>query len=105
MNIRSRLQQLDKENIHKICSQMEIKHTEDNTKSELINKLLLPLQTYKMERTRSNTGKDKKTEVKSQKCYHKAEMEDLAKRLHNLNIKPYTPTKEQQKRILKLLKK
>ena len=50
-------------------------------------------------------GKDKKTEVKSQKCYHKAEMEDLAKRLHNLNIKPYTPTKEQQKRILKFWSK
>lgn len=113
MNIHHRLQRFDKGNIQKICSQMEIKHTGDNTKSELINKLLLPLQTYKMERTRSNTGsKGKKTEVKSQEYYKKQRMKELSKRLKRLNIdkksikkQPYVPTKKQQERILKLMKK
>ena len=45
MNIRHRLQQLDKRNIQKICSQMGIKSS--GNKSQLITRLLLPLQTYK----------------------------------------------------------
>lgn len=109
MNIRHRLQQLDKRNIQKICSQMGIKSS--GNKSQLITRLLLPLQTYKMERTRSNTGKGKKTEVKSQEYYKKQRMKELAKRFERLNIdksikkQPYKPTKEQQIRILELMKK
>lgn len=105
MNIRHRLQQLDKRNIQKICSQMGIKSS--GNKSQLITRLLLPLQTYKMERTRSNTGKGKKTEVKSQEYYKKQRMKELAKRFERLNIekKQYVPTKKQQERILKLMKK
>lgn len=110
MNIRHRLQQLDKENIHKICSQMEIKHTEDNTKSELINKLLLPLQTYKM-KTKNPKKPKKKTIVRPPKYYEEKTMKKLVERLQKLNIdksikkQPYKPTKEQQRRILELMKK
>ena len=81
-------------------------------KSQLITRLLLPLQTYKMDRTRSNTGKGKQnTVVKSQEYYKKQRMKELAKRLQKLNIdksikkQPYKPTKEQQRRILELMKK
>lgn len=106
MNIRHRLQQLDKENIQKICSQMGIKSSGNENKSQLITRLLLPLQTYKMERTRSNTGKGKQnTVVKSQSDYDEEEMKRLTQKLHNLNIKPYIPTEEQKKRILELMKK
>ena len=97
MNISSRLQQLDKENIQQICSQMGIKNHGDQNKAQLITRLLLPLQTYKMDRTRSNTGKGKKTTVvKSQSYYNEEEMKRLAQKLHNLNIKPYTPTKQKK---------
>jgi len=109
MNILYRLQRFDKGNIQKICSQMEIKHTGDNTKSELINKLLLPLQTYKMEHTK-NTKVKTHTDVKSQEHYNKEEMKRLVNKLDNLKIKPYVqepyvPNKEQQERILKLMSK
>ncbi len=66
MNILYRLQQLDKGNIQKIYSQMGIKSSGNGNKSQLITRLLLPLQTYKMERTLSDTGsKGKKTVVES----------------------------------------
>ena len=90
---------------------MGIKSSGNGNKSQLITRLLLPLQTYKMEHTRSNTGsKCKKTVVKSQEYYTRLTMKELAKRLERLNIdknsikkQPYIPTKEQQKRILKLM--
>ena len=104
MNILYRLQRFDKRNIQIICSQMEIKHTGDNTKSELINKLLLPLQTYKMEHTKNPKVKTH-TDVKSQEHYNKEEMKRLVDKLLEIEIKPYTPTKEQQERILKLMSK
>ena len=109
MNILYRLQQLDKGNIKKICSQMGIKNYGNQNKAQLITRLLLPLQTYKMEHTRSNTGsKGEKTVVKSQEYYNQEAMKNLADRLERLNIdknstEPYIPTKEQQKRILKLM--
>ena len=112
MNIRHRLQQLDKRNIQKICSQMGIKSSGNGNKSQLITRLLLPLQTYKMERTRSNTGTGKqKTIVRPPEYYKKQRMKELAERLQKLNIdksvkkQPYKPTKEQQRRILELMKK
>ena len=96
MNIIYRLQQLDKGNIQKIYSQMGIKSSGNGNKSQLITRLLLPLQTYKMERTLSDTGsKGKKTKVESQSYYNQEEMKKLAQKLHNLN-KPYTPTKEKK---------
>ena len=112
MNIRHRLQQLDKGNIQKICSRMNIRYSRDQNKSQLITTLLLPLQTYKMQRTRGNTGsKGTTTVVKPQEYYKEQIMEDLVKRFNKLNTyekstdeKPYIPTREQQERILKLLK-
>ena len=45
---------------------MGIKSSGNGNKSQLITRLLLPLQTYKMERTLSDTGsKGKKTVVES----------------------------------------
>ena len=105
MNIHHRLQQLNKENIQQICSQIGIKNHGDQNKAQLITRLLLPLQTYKMERTRNTSSKGKKTEVKSQSYYDEEEMKRLTQKLHNLNIKPYIPTEEQKKRILELMKK
>ena len=92
---------------------MGIKSSGNENKSQLITRLLLPLQTYKMERTRSNTGKGKKkTVVKSQEYYKKQRMKELAKQFERLNIdkkstekKQYIPTEEQKKRILELMKK
>lgn len=97
MNIHHRLQQLDKENIQQICSQMGIRYTRYQNKAQLITTLLLPLQKkYKMDRTRSNTGKGQTTTVvKSQSYYNQKEMENIAQKLHNLK-KTYTPTKEKK---------
>lgn len=102
MNIHHRLQRFDKGNIQKICSQMEIKHTGDQNKAPLITTLLLPLQTYKMEDTKNHKTT---TVVKPQSDYDEEEMKRLVYKLYNLNIKPYVPTKKQQARILKLMKK
>ena len=44
MNIHHRLQQLDKENIQQICSQMGIRYTRYQNKAQLITTLLLTLQ-------------------------------------------------------------
>ena len=104
MNIRHRLQQLDKENIQKICSQMGIKSSGNGNKSQLITRLLLPLQTYKM-KTKNPKKSEKITVVKPQSDYDEEEMKRLVYKLHNLNIKPYVPIKKQQERILKLMKK
>lgn len=107
MNIHHRLQQLNKENIQQICSQIGIKSSGNGNKSQLITRLLLPLQTYKMERTRNTSSKGKKTEVKSQEYYKEQRMKELTKRFERLNIekKQYIPTEEQKKRILELMKK
>ena len=110
MNIRHRLQQLDKENIQKICSQMGIKNYGNGNKSQLITRLLLPLQTYKM-KTKNPKKPKKKTIVRPPEYYKKQTMKKLAERLQKLNIdksikkQPYKPTKEQQRRILELMKK
>ena len=81
MNIQCRLQQLDKENIQQICSQMGIKNRGDQNKAQLITRLLLPLQTYKMDRTRINTGKIKKYLVKSQSYYNEEEMKKTCSKI------------------------
>jgi hypothetical protein len=110
MNILYRLQQLDKGNIKKICSQMGIKNYGKHNKAQLITRLLLPLQTYKM-KTKNPKKPKKKTVVRSRKYYENKRMEELVERLKRLNIdksikkQPYIPTEEQQKRILELMKK
>jgi len=110
MNIRHRLQQLDKENIHKICSQIGIKNHGDQNKAQLITRLLLPLQTYKM-KTKNPKKPKKKTIVRPPKYYEEKTMKKLVERLQKLNVdksikkQPYKPTKEQQRRILELMKK
>jgi hypothetical protein len=87
-DIKYRLQQLDKLHILRICSKMNIKNIKDNTKFQLVNRLLLPFKTYSMYVRTKNPRKPKtKNLPKKQK-----DESDFLKRVEKLKT-PNFPEK------------
>ena len=94
-NIKYRLQQLDKLHILRICSKMNIKNIKDNTKFQLVNKLLLPFKTYKMKTdTRTKNPRKPKTKnlPKKQKDDESDDKSDFLERFEKLKT-PNFPKK------------